>query len=234
MNMSSPNIIIAIDKNNQSDAIKLAAMLDPKLCRLKVGLELFTAEGPAILEVLQKQGFEIFLDLKFHDIPNTVARACTVAAGMGVWMINVHALGGLAMMSAAREAISKTSHQPLLIAVTILTSHDQKDLSAAGITMNVGECVIQYAQNARQAGCDGVVCSALEAGKLRKELGDDFILVTPGIRPGGSKSNDQKRVVSPAAAIMSGANYLVIGRPVTDADDPAQALLNIHESIKKA
>ncbi len=234
MSMSSPNIIIAIDKSNQSDAVKLAAMFDPKLCRLKIGLELFTAEGPAILEVLQKRGFEIFLDLKFHDIPTTVARACTVAADMGVWMINVHALGGLEMMSAAREAITKTSHRPLLVAVTILTSHNQKNLSAAGITMSMEECVIQYAQNAQQAGCDGIVCSALEAGKLRKKLGDDFILVTPGIRPDGSKPNDQKRVVSPVAAITSGANYLVIGRPVTDADDPAQALLNIHESIKKA
>ena len=234
MNMSSPKIIIALDVSNQSDAIKLAKMFDPKLCRLKIGLELYTAEGPAILEILQKRGFEIFLDLKFHDIPNTVARACTVAANMGVWMINVHALGGLEMMSAAREAITKTGHRPLLTAVTILTSHNQKDLSAAGITMNMEECVIQYALNARQAGCDGIVCSALEAGKLRKKLGDDFILVTPGIRPDGSDPNDQKRVISPVAAIASGASYLVIGRPVTGADDPGQALLNIHESIKKA
>jgi len=232
--MPSPKIIIAIDVNNQPDAIRLAEKFDPKLCRLKIGLELYTAEGPAILEVLQKLGFEIFLDLKFHDIPNTVARVCAVAASMGVWMVNVHALGGQAMMSAAREAISKSNHQPLLTAVTILTSHSQEDLAAVGITGNLEECVLQYAENARQAGCDGIVCSALEAGKLRKKLGDDFILVTPGIRPEGGNTNDQKRVVSPVAAIESGANYLVIGRPVTGADDPARALLNIHESIKKA
>lgn len=232
--MPSPKIIIAIDVNNQPDAIQLVKKFDPKLCRLKIGLELYTAEGPAILEVLQKLGFEIFLDLKFHDIPNTVARVCAVAASMGVWMVNVHALGGQAMMSAAREAISKSNHQPLLTAVTILTSHSQEDLVAAGITMDLEECVLQYAENARQAGCDGVVCSALEAGKLRKKLGDEFILVTPGIRPEGSNTNDQKRVVSPVMAIESGANFLVIGRPVTGADDPAQALVNIHESIKKA
>ncbi len=232
--MPSPKIIIAIDVNNQPDAIRLAEKFDPKLCRLKIGLELYTAEGPAILEVLQKLGFEIFLDLKFHDIPNTVARVCAVAASMGVWMVNVHALGGRAMMSAAREAISKSNHQPLLTAVTILTSHSQEDLAAVGITGNLEECVLQYAENARQAGCDGIVCSALEAGKLRKKLGDDFILVTPGIRPEGGNTNDQKRVVSPVVAIESGANYLVIGRPVTGADDPARALLNIHESIKKA
>lgn len=234
MNMPSPKIIIAIDVSNRSDAIKLAKKFDPKLCRLKIGLELYTAEGPVILELIQNLGFEIFLDLKFHDIPNTVARACAVAANMGVWMINVHALGGLEMMSVAREAITKASHQPLLTAVTILTSHTQNDLSTVGITISMEECVTQLANKARQAGCDGVVCSALEAGTLREKLGADFILVTPGIRPDGEMLNDQKRAVSPARAIETGANYLVIGRPITDAEDPVQALLNIHESIKKA
>lgn len=230
--MTTQKIIIALDVNNKTEALKLAKKLDPKLCRLKIGLELYTAEGFVIVEQLQNLNFDIFLDLKFHDIPNTVARACSVVAAMGVWMVNVHALGGKEMMSAAREAISRFNQQPILTAVTILTSHNQEDLTNAGISMNLQDCVSQLSENARQAGCDGVVCSALEAKKLRTKMGSEFILVTPGIRPAGCNRDDQSRVVSPVEAIQFGADYLVIGRPITMAEDPGQVLIDIHDSLK--
>lgn len=232
--MTAKKIIIALDVSNKKEALKLAGRFDPSLCRLKIGLELYTAEGATIVEQLQNLDFDIFLDLKFHDIPNTVARACSVVAEMGVWMVNVHALGGKEMMLAAREAISNFSHQPILTAVTILTSHKQEDLTNAGIALSVQDCVSLLAENARQAGCDGVVCSALEAKKLRTKMGPEFILVTPGIRPAGSNKDDQSRIVSPSEAINLGANYLVIGRPITMAEDPGKTLADIHNSIKSA
>lgn len=229
--MTAQKIIIALDVSNTEEALKLAQQFDPGLCRLKVGLELYTAEGFLVVEKLHKLGFEIFLDLKFHDIPNTVARACAVVADMGVWMINVHALGGKAMMAAAREAISGSSHQPVLTAVTILTSSNQEDLTRAGISLSLPDCVTRLSDNAKQAGCDGVVCSALEAKLLREKMGPEFMLVTPGIRPAGSDQNDQSRIVTPAEAIKFGADHLVIGRPITAAENPGQALVDIHNSI---
>lgn len=230
--MDNRKILVALDVNNISDALELVGKLDPKLCRLKVGLELYTATGYKVLEQLQKRGFEIFLDLKFFDIPNTVARTCSVVADMGVWMVNVHALGGKAMMAAAAEALSKSSHRPLLTAVTILTSNKQRDLIEVGITGDMQDCVGHLADIARQSGCDGVVCSALEARSLREKMGREFVLVTPGIRPDGAGRDDQNRVVTPVEAIMLGVDYLVIGRPITKAIDPGTALAEIYDAIK--
>lgn len=229
--MSAEKIIIALDVSNTAEALELVKHFDPALCRLKVGLELYTAEGFLVVEQLRKLNFEIFLDLKFHDIPNTVARACSVVASMGVWMVNVHALGGVAMMSAAREAISKSEQQPILTAVTILTSSNQDDLTRAGISISLPDCVTQLSENARQAGCDGVVCSALEVGALREKMGAEFTLVTPGIRPAGSNKDDQSRIVTPAEAIKLGSNHLVIGRPITAADNPGKVLADIYNSL---
>lgn len=230
--VDTKKILIALDVNNTDDALKLAELFDPKICRLKVGLELFTVEGSVVIEKLQKLGFEIFLDLKFHDIPNTVSRACSAAAAMGIWMMNVHALGGIEMMTAAKEAISKFKAQPILTAVTILTSHNQDDLSKTGITMSIEDCVGQLAENASQAGCDGVVCSAHEAKLLRTKMGAEFVLVTPGIRPAGSSHDDQNRIVTPQEAIQNGANYIVVGRPITNAENPDQVLSDIYNSIQ--
>lgn len=234
--MIDPKIIIALDYPGAVPALALTDRLEPSLCRLKVGKELFTASGPALVEQLMQRGFEIFLDLKFHDIPNTVAQACRVAASLGVWMVNVHALGGRKMLDAAREEIARSEHQPKLIAVTLLTSMAQQDLIDIGINTSPAEMVLRLATLARDSGVDGVVCSAHEVALLRKHCGEEFCLVTPGIRPvqaGATSVNrdDQARVMTPHAAIQAGSSYLVIGRPITQAVDPLQALLDINKEI---
>ncbi len=229
--MNDPRIIVALDFAAQEDALALAAMLDPKLCRLKVGKELFTAAGPALVERLAGSGFEVFLDLKFHDIPNTVASACKAAAKLGVWMLNVHALGGSRMMEAAREALEGAAKRPRLIAVTVLTSMGPGDLKELGLPGNPRETVLRLARLAHASGLDGVVCSAREAAPLRQELGAGFCLVTPGIRPAFAAQDDQVRIVTPAEAIRLGSDYLVIGRPITRAADPLQALKRINLEI---
>lgn len=232
--MNDPKIIVALDFATQEEALALAERLDTKLCRLKVGKELFTAAGPALVENLQQRGFEVFLDLKFHDIPNTAAAACKAAARLGVWMVNVHALGGRRMMEAAREALEGAARRPRLIAVTVLTSMGQADLNELGIPGEPCEMVLRLAHLAQSSGLDGVVCSAQEAVLLRQELGKNFCLVTPGIRPAAAARDDQVRIVTPAEAVRLGSNYLVIGRPVTRAADPLQVLHQINLEINGA
>lgn len=230
--MNDPRILIALDYSQEQQAIELVAQLDPALCRLKVGKEMFTHFGPAFIDKLQRRGFQVFLDLKYHDIPNTVAAACAAAADLGVWMINVHALGGRRMMLAAAEALAKKSQPPLLIAVTVLTSMSQEDLSEMGITRSPGELALSLATLAKNAGLDGIVCSAQEAAVMRQRLGKDFLLVTPGIRLADSAQDDQRRIMTPGAAIQAGASYLVIGRPITQAENPVAVLRNIIGDIR--
>lgn len=225
-----PRLIVALDFPDTRQAEELAAQLEPAACRLKVGKELFVRGGPQLLERLQARGFEVFLDLKFHDIPNTVAGACRAAAELGVWMVNVHALGGSAMMQAAREAVAAASAQPLLIAVTVLTSHDAAGLQELGLA-DPATLVQRLAHLAHQAGMDGVVCSAREASMLRAQEGEDFRLVTPGIRPAAAAADDQRRVMTAAAALAAGADYLVVGRPITAAPDPMAALAALQAEI---
>ena len=229
---ADPKVIIALDFPAAEPALNFVDRLQPGLCRLKVGKELFTVCGPALLEQLMKRGFEIFLDLKYHDIPNTTAQACKAAAGLGVWMVNVHALGGRRMLEAAREAINSSKQQPILIAVTLLTSMARQDLSDIGIESTPEDMVLRLASLARDSALDGVVCSAHEAMLLRKECGEKFCLVTPGIRPAQTSLNDQSRVMTPRDALQAGSSYLVIGRPVTQAADPLQALLDINREIE--
>lgn len=226
-------VIIALDTHEPEQALSLARLLDPGLCRLKVGKELFTAAGPALLQELHSLGHEVFLDLKFHDIPNTVRKAVAVAASLGVWMLTVHASGGRAMLEAAREGAREGAtrngleRQPLLVAVTLLTSLDQQDLDDMGVQRSMVEQVQRMASLAQGSGMDGVVCSAEEVAGLRALLRKDFLLVTPGIRPAGDSHHDQKRVMTPAEAIRVGSNYLVIGRPVTRSSHPAERLAAI-------
>jgi len=226
-----PKIIVALDYADAKSALNLVDQLDPLLCRIKVGKELFTAAGPQLVETLVNKDFGVFLDLKFHDIPNTVAKACEAASRLGVWMLNVHASGGLAMMEAAKQGVAKSGHNPLLIAVTVLTSMDQLTLNQVGVPGRLQDQVLNLAKLTKQAGLDGVVCSAMEAIDLRNELGNEFLLVTPGIRPANTELNDQTRVMTPPLALSFGASYLVIGRPITQAEHPLQALKNIHASI---
>ena len=231
--MSSPvtPIIVALDYAQAPPALALARRLDPARCRLKVGKQLFTREGPAIIEQLREQGFEVFLDLKFHDIPNTVAGACRAAADLGVWMINVHASGGRKMMVAARESVDAAATPPLLIAVTVLTSLDADDLRDIGIDRPPAEQVTRLATLSHECGLDGVVCSPKELATLAGTLPDTFLRVTPGVRPVGNDDGDQKRVAAPAQALADGAHYLVIGRPITQAADPAAALAAIEVEL---
>ncbi|MEZ0236614.1 MAG: orotidine-5'-phosphate decarboxylase [Methylophilaceae bacterium] len=226
-----PKIVVALDFAEAKQALAFVDRIDPTLCRVKVGKELFTAEGPRFVEELVKRDFGVFLDLKFHDIPNTVAKACEAAARLGVWMLNVHASGGRAMMEAARNAIDKSSQQPLLIAVTVLTSMDQAALNEIGISGNLQDQVLRLALLTEQAGLDGVVCSAQEATLLRQHVKQDFCLVTPGIRPAAASKDDQSRIVTPADALQQGSSYLVIGRPITQAVDPLKALHAIIDEI---
>ena len=230
--MSDPKIIVALDYPGAVPALALAHRLSPELCRLKVGKELFTATGPSLLEQLMKRGFEIFLDLKFHDIPNTTAQACKAAASLGVWMVNVHALGGRKMLEAAQVAVSNCAKPPKLIAVTLLTSMNQEDINDLGIDATPEQMVLRLASMAKESGLDGVVCSAMETEILRKQLGNKFCLVTPGIRPPAASLDDQSRVMTPEAALRAGSSYLVIGRPITKAADPLQALIDINMGIR--
>lgn len=227
--MSDPKIIVALDFQNAKIAVNFARQLNPKMCRLKVGKELFTAAGPQLIEALQQQNFEVFLDLKFHDIPNTTAKACQAASNLGVWMTNVHASGGLEMMQAAREAIDKSTHKPLLIAVTVLTSMSAQTLQSIGVQTPLQQHVLNLAKLSKDAGLDGVVCSAQEAPLLKESLGQEFCLVTPGIRPKNAAKDDQTRIVTPEDALKLGAHYLVIGRPITQAESPLAALENIFQ-----
>ena len=230
--MSDPKILVALDVSNEPDAMALAGRLDSSLCRLKIGKELFTACGPQLVERLVSQGHEIFLDLKFHDIPNTVAKAVSAAADLGVWMVNVHASGGERMMVAAREALDKrVGQQPLLIGVTVLTSMDQADLQGVGVACEPQDQVVRLAALAKKSGLDGVVCSAQEVLLLRAAIEAPFTLVTPGIRPADAAADDQRRIVTPQKALADGSDYLVIGRPITQALDPGRALLAISQSI---
>lgn len=227
----NPKIIVALDYPEAAPALELVARLDPSLCRLKVGKELFTATGPRLLEQFMQRGFDVFLDLKFHDIPNTTAQACKAAAALGVWMVNVHALGGRKMMEAAREVVAQALRPPKLIAVTVLTSMAQEDLAELGMVVSPAELVLRLARLARDSGMDGVVCSAQEAALLRKHCGSEFCLVTPGIRPADASADDQSRIMTPRAALEAGASYLVIGRPITRAADPMLALQEISKQI---
>ncbi len=227
--MNDPRIIVALDFSDYKDALLLAGKLDPRLCRLKIGKELFTATGPQFIEKLMLSGFEVFLDLKFHDIPNTVASACKVAHTLGVWMVNVHALGGRKMLQAARDAIPQGSTK--LIAVTLLTSMDQDDLNDIGLQGRPAQIVERLAQLAKECSLDGVVCSAQEAINLRQLIGQNFCLVTPGIRSSGSQADDQKRITTPRQAILNGSDYLVVGRPITQAIDPLLACQQINTEI---
>lgn len=230
--IADPKIIVALDYPDAASANQLVAKLDTAICRLKVGKELFTAEGPGFVRSLVDRGYGVFLDLKFHDIPNTTAKACEAAARLGVWMVNVHASGGRAMMQAAREAVNKTATPPLLIAVTVLTSMDEPALHEVGVDGKLADQVLRLAGLTQECGLDGVVCSAQEAPVLRSALGPDFSLVTPGIRPADSSKDDQSRIVTPADALRRGSSYLVIGRPITQAADPLAALQHIHAEIR--
>jgi orotidine-5'-phosphate decarboxylase len=226
----SSKIIVALDFPDEKSTMQLVDQLEPNLCRLKVGKELFTRCGPGIVSKLVSKDYDVFLDLKFHDIPNTVARACEAAAELGVWMLNVHSMGGLAMMQAARQAI-RGDDAPMIIAVTLLTSNDENDLASLGIKQSPAEFVSHLAGMAQKAGLDGVVCSADEAPLLKQKYGNDFKLVTPGIRLQNNSSDDQKRVVTPKQAISNGADYLVIGRPITESKDPCKVLRTILSEI---
>lgn len=227
-------VIVALDFPGMQPAMNFIAKVSPDICKLKVGKELFTRTGPQLVETLVQRGYDVFLDLKFHDIPTTVAAACRAACDLGVWMLNVHALGGREMMLAAKEAISQSSHQPLLIAVTILTSMNEVALKEIGLTKTPKEHVLELAALAHQAGMDGVVCSAQEAALLREKLGLNFQLVTPGIRPSNADTGDQKRVMTPSEAIANGASFLVVGRPITQASDPVAVLEQINREISQS
>ena len=222
------SIIVALDAKSQYDALTITDQLDPLLCRVKVGKELFTHAGPSVVKVLQDKGFEVFLDLKFHDIPNTTAQAvCAAAADLGVWMVNVHASGGRKMMETCVERLKAGNYPTQLIAVTVLTSMGREDLRDIGLDIEPFEQVQRLAKLTQDSGLDGVVCSAQEAKMLRETLGQDFALVTPGIRPAGSSADDQKRIVTPKQAMLDGSTHLVIGRPITQSANPAQTLKDI-------
>lgn len=227
-------VVVALDYANRDSALAFVDRIDPRDCRLKVGKEMFTLFGPQFVRELQQRGFDIFLDLKFHDIPNTTAHAVKAAADLGVWMVNVHASGGARMMTAAKEALLPFgADAPLLIAVTVLTSMEASDLQDIGITATPAEHAERLARLTQQCGLDGVVCSAQEAVRFKSELGHAFKLVTPGIRPQGSDAGDQRRIMTPEQALQAGVDYMVIGRPVTQSADPAQTLKAINASLDK-
>jgi orotidine-5'-phosphate decarboxylase len=233
---ANSRVIVALDFANPMRALSLADRLDPHDCGLKVGKEMFVVAGPEPVRWMVARGFNVFLDLKFHDIPNTVAQACAAATRLGVWMLNVHAAGGRNMLKAARDAVGGAAAEtglarPLLVAVTVLTSLDHAALRETGIETDPGRHALRLAALARDCGLDGVVCSAVEASSMRSAFGPDFALVTPGIRPAGSSANDQARIVTPEQAVENGANYLVVGRPITGADDPVAALAAINRTL---
>ncbi len=230
--MQDPKVIVALDYANEVDALAFVERVSPELCRLKVGKEMFTLFGPAFVRTLVNKGFDVFLDLKFHDIPNTVAKAVAASAELGVWMVNVHASGGLRMMTAAKEALQPYGERaPYLIAVTVLTSMEQDELARVGVSGPLQEHVLRLAALTQEAGLDGVVCSAQEASLLKSRLGKEFKLITPGIRPAGAELGDQRRVLTPVEACAQGSDYLVIGRPITQASDPAATLKSINDSL---
>lgn len=224
-------LVVALDYPSFEQAIAMADKLDPRLCRVKVGKELFTRVGPRILEALHDRGFQVFLDLKFHDIPNTTANAVAVAADLGVWMVNVHASGGRKMMEACANKLAHYASRPLLIGVTVLTSMTQTDLSEIGISASPLDHVLSLAGLAKSSGLDGVVCSAQEASALKQVQGSSFSLVTPGIRPDFASKGDQQRIMTPAEALAAGSDYLVVGRPITQADDPYLAMSKVLAEI---
>lgn len=224
-------LIIALDYTSMDAALCMADRLDPERCRLKVGKELFTRSGPAVIDALHGRGFELFLDLKFHDIPNTVAGAVQAAAEQGVWMVNVHASGGRRMMEAARERLETQRLNTRLIAVTVLTSMQDEDLHGVGVNASLSTQVERLAQLADDCGMDGVVCSAHEAGRLARLCGETFLKVTPGIRPLAAQKGDQRRVMTPAQAMAAGSTHLVVGRPITAAEDPMAALAGIEREL---
>ncbi|HHF5489080.1 TPA: orotidine-5'-phosphate decarboxylase [Haemophilus influenzae] len=225
-------IIVALDFEKEAEALALVDQIDPSLCRLKVGKEMFTTLGINFVKQLHQRNFDVFLDLKYHDIPNTVARAVRSAADLGVWMVDLHASGGLRMMEDAKKILEPYGKDaPLLIAVTVLTSMEDLDLLQIGINASPMEQVLRLAHLTQRAGLDGVVCSPQEVEILRNACGEDFKLVTPGIRPIGTDFGDQRRVITPTAAIRAGSDYLVIGRPITQADNPAEVLRSINVSI---
>jgi orotidine-5'-phosphate decarboxylase len=232
MQAQGSRIIVAMDYDNQADCLAMAQRLSPHQCRLKVGKELFTSCGPAVVESLMDAGFDVFLDLKFHDIPNTTAKAVKAAAELGVWMVNVHASGGERMMCAARDILEGARHRPLLIGVTVLTSMDAADLSATGISRSPEEQVKLLADLTRKSGLDGIVCSAREASMMQQYYGAGFCLVTPGIRMIDSPADDQRRTLTPKEAIDAGSSYLVIGRPITQSADPVKTCDAILHSIE--
>jgi orotidine-5'-phosphate decarboxylase len=224
-------LIIALDHPSLDAALCLADRLDPRRCRVKVGKELFTRSGPDVIEALHGRGFQVFLDLKFHDIPNTVAAAVQAAAEQGVWMVNVHASGGRRMMEAARERLERHGLETRLIAVTVLTSMTADDLLEVGVSAPPATHVERLALLTRDCGLDGVVCSAQESARLRELCGPEFLKVTPGIRPQGAAQGDQRRVMTPAEAMAAGSTHLVVGRPITQAEDPMAALLDIEKEL---
>lgn len=225
-------VVVALDYSSAEQALQMADQLDPAQCRVKVGKELFTSAGRSVVEGLVTRGFDVFLDLKFHDIPNTCAKAVLAAADMGVWMVNVHASGGRRMMEAAANALQqRQGEKPLLIGVTVLTSMDQTDLVELGLDISPAEQVSRLARLAQSSGLDGVVCSAQEVGLIRQQCGSDFLTVTPGIRPSWSQTQDQKRIMTPSDAVKAGVNYMVVGRPITQADDPQIACRNILDEL---
>ncbi|HHI5409368.1 TPA: orotidine-5'-phosphate decarboxylase [Vibrio metoecus] len=230
--MNDPKVIVALDYDNLTDALAFVDKIDPSSCRLKVGKEMFTLFGPDFVRELHKRGFSVFLDLKFHDIPNTCSKAVKAAAEMGVWMVNVHASGGERMMAASREILEPYGKdRPLLIGVTVLTSMESSDLQGIGIQSSPQDHVLRLATLTKNSGLDGVVCSAQEASLLKQNLGREFKLITPGIRPAGSEQGDQRRIMTPAQAIAVGSDYLVIGRPITQAEQPAFVLQEINRSL---
>ncbi|WP_113649836.1 orotidine-5'-phosphate decarboxylase [Escherichia albertii] len=228
-------VVVALDYNNRDAALAFVDKIDPRDCRLKVGKEMFTLFGPQFVRELQQRGFDIFLDLKFHDIPNTAAHAMAAAADLGVWMVNVHASGGVRMMTAAREALVPFGKDaPLLIAVTVLTSMEASDLADLGVTLSPADYAERLAALTQKCGLDGVVCSAQEAVRFKQAFGQDFKLVTPGIRPQGSDAGDQRRIMTPEQALAAGVDYMVIGRPVTQSVDPEQTLKAINASLQRS
>ena len=230
--MDNKNIVVALDFERKSDALELIDRLDPNLCRLKIGKEMFTHFGPDFVTQVQNKGFDVFLDLKFHDIPNTVAKAVKAAADLGVWMVNVHASGGSKMMQAAREILKPYGDKaPILIAVTVLTSMSEEDLLDLGITHSPEQQVNFLAGLAHKAGMDGVVCSAQEAVMLKQKYGTDFKLITPGIRTADASVDDQKRIMTPQRAVEAGSDYLVIGRAITKSENPIQTMKDIYSSL---
>ena len=231
-NADQSPIVVALDYPTPKQAIEMAKQLDPTRCRVKVGKELFTASGPAVLEELHKMDFDVFLDLKFHDIPNTCAGAVAAAAELGVWMVNVHASGGERMMNAAAEAVVNKNNKPILIAVTVLTSMEQSDLAGIGLDISPRQQVERLAKLAKQSGMDGVVSSAQEIEMIKKLCGNDFLTVTPGIRPAGSAAGDQRRIMTPQEAVNIGGDYLVIGRPITQASKPQKMCVDIINSLQ--